>query len=137
MRGWSFPVGRFFGVEVRIHAFFLVLLAMAIAFGTLSGTGSGRVLALWLLLLLAVAVREAARAIAAAWFGLELRGILLLPTGGLMSYASLDSAERASTPAIERRMAAVGPVASIGFGLLLGAIILASTPGISLIARPW
>jgi len=137
MRGWSFPVGRFFGVEVRIHAFFLVLLAMAIAFGTLSGTGSGRVLALWLLLLLAVAVREAARAIAAAWFGLDLRGILLLPTGGLMSYASLDSAERASTPAIERRMAAVGPVASIGFGLLLGAIILASTPGISLIARPW
>jgi len=131
------PVGRYFGVEVRIHAFFLLLLAMAIAFGSLAGTGAGRVIALWLLLLLAVAAREIARALAAAWFGLDLRGILLLPTGGLMSYATLESAERASTPAIERRMAVVGPVASIGFGLLLGAIILASAPGISLTARPW
>ena len=66
MRGWSFPVGRFFGVEVRIHAFFLLLLAMAIGVGSLAGASTGRVLTLWLLLLFAVAVREVARALAAA-----------------------------------------------------------------------
>jgi Zn-dependent protease/CBS domain-containing protein len=137
MRGWSFPVGRFFGVEVRIHAFFLLLLAMAVAVGSLAGSNSGRVLALWLLLLFAVAVRESARALAAAWYGLDLRGILLLPTGGLMTYATLEATERAAEPGMQRRMAVVGPLASIGFGLLLGAIILASAPGINLIDRPW
>ena len=137
MRGWSFPIGRFFGVEVRIHAFFLLLLAMAIAAGSVVGSGTGRVLMLWFLLLFAVAVREAARALAAAWFGLELRGILLLPTGGLMTYATLEATGRAAEPQIERRMAVVGPIASIGFSLLLAAIVLASAPGVDLIDKPW
>jgi CBS domain-containing protein/Zn-dependent protease len=92
---------------------------------------------LWLLLLFAVAVREVACALAAAWFGLELGGILLLPTGGLSTYATREATERASGPAIERRMAVVGPLANIGFGLLLAAVVLASTPGINLIERPW
>jgi CBS domain-containing protein/Zn-dependent protease len=137
MRGWSFPVGRFFGVEVRIHAFFLLLLAVAIGVGSLAGASSGRLLTLWLLLLFAVVVREVARALAAAWFGLDLRGILLLPTGGLFTYATVDATERAAEPAMQRRMAAIGPLASIGAGLLLGAIVLASAPGIDLGGRPW
>ena len=136
MRGWSFPVGRFFGVEVRIHAFFLLLLAMAIGVGSLAGASTGRVLTLWLLLLFAVVVREVARALAAAWFGLDLRGILLLPTGGLFTYATVDATERAAEPAMQRRMAVIGPLASIGAGLLLGAIILASAPGVDLAGRP-
>ena len=137
MRGWSFPVGRFFGVEVRIHAFFLLLLAMAIGLGSFAGSSAGRMFTLWLLLLFAVAVREVACVLAAAWFGLELGGILLLPTGGLSTYATREATERASGPAIERRMAVVGPLANIGFGLLLAAVVLASTPGINLIERPW
>ena len=137
MRGWSLPFGRFFGVEVRLHAFFLLLLAMAIALGALANTSPGRVLALWLLLLFAVVVREVARSLAAAWLGLDLRGILLLPTGGLLSWGTLDSAERANTPEVERPMALAGPIASIAFGLLLAGIILASAPGVSVTARPW
>ena len=122
---------------MRIHAFFLLLLAMAIALGSMAGSSSGRVLMLWLLLVFAVVVREVARALAAAWNGLEVRSILLLPTGGLMSYATLESTERAVEPGVQRRMAFVGPVASIGFGLLLGGIVLASAPGINLVERPW
>jgi len=110
---------------------------MAIAVGSIAGSNSGRVLALWLLLLLAVAVRELARALAAAWYGLELRGILLLPTGGLMTYATLEATERAAEPGMQRRMAVVGPLASIVFGLLIGGLVLASTPGINLTERPW
>jgi len=137
MRGWSFPLGRFFGVEVRIHAFFLLLLAVAIAAGSVAGASTGRVLALWFLLLLAVAVRELARALAAVWYGLDLRGILLLPTGGLMTYATIEATERAADPQMERRMAVVGPITSFSFGLLLAAIVIASAPGINLIVRPW
>src|SRR5580658_1378789 len=137
MRGWSFPVGRYFGVEVRIHAFFLLLLALSIGVGSLAGFSSARVLALWVMLLFAVVVREVARALGAAWFGLELRGILLLPTGGLMTYATLDATERAAQPAMQRRMAVIGPIASIGFGLLLAAIVLAAAPSVNLLERPW
>jgi Zn-dependent protease len=137
MRGWSFPVGRFYGVEVRVHAFFLLLLAMVIGVGSLTGSSTGRGLTLWLLLLFAVAVREGARALAAAWFGLDVSGILLLPTGGLSTYATPDATQHAAEPSIERRMAIVGPLASIGFGLLLAAIVLAFAPGVNLLQRPW
>jgi CBS domain-containing protein len=137
MRGWSFLAGRFFGVEVRIHAFFLLLLAAGMAASALVGVHPMRMVALWGLLLLAVAIRETARAVAAAWFGLELRGILLLPTGGLMSFTSLEATERASQARIQRRMAVVGPLASIGFGLMLAGLILSSAPGVDLIGRPW
>ena len=65
MRGWSFPIGRILGVDIRIHTFFLILLGIAISYGSAVGSTGGRGLALCLLLLLAVAVREIARAIAA------------------------------------------------------------------------
>ncbi len=77
---------------------------------------------LWLLLVLAVAVREVARAVAAAWFNLDVRSVLLLPTGGLMSYGSTEASERAATPEMQKRMAVVGPVANMVFGVVLGAI---------------
>ena len=137
MRGWSFPIGRFLGVDVRIHTFFLLLLGLSISFASLSGATGGRGFSLRLLLLLAVLIREIARALAAAWYGLEVRSILLLPIGGLLSYANSEATERAATPEMQKRMAVVGPIANIGFGLLLAAIILAISPQVNLFERPW
>src|SRR5437879_873020 len=105
MRGWSFPIGRYLGVDVRIHTFFLLLLGLSISYASLAGATGPRGFALWVLLLLAVVVREAARAVGAAWFGLELRSILLLPTGGLFSYATSEASEKAETPEMQKRMA--------------------------------
>ncbi|GAC1416305.1 MAG: site-2 protease family protein [Acidobacteriaceae bacterium] len=137
MRRWSFQLGRVFGVEVRIHAFFLLLLFAFMALGSIAGYGISRVFALWLMLLLAVVVREIARAFAATWFGLELRGLLLLPTGGLMTFATIDATERAAKPGMQLRMAAVGPAASAFFGLLVAGVVLTVAPGVELLARPW
>lgn len=120
-----------------MHAFFLLLLFASLALSSLATVSMIRILGLWLLLLFAVGVREVARAIGAAWYGLELRGLLLLPTGGLMTFASLDATERASEPAMQRRMAIIGPIASISFGALVAAIVLASAPGVDLVSRPW
>jgi Zn-dependent protease len=137
MRGWSFPIGRFLGVDVRIHTFFILLLVLATSYASVSGASGGRGFSLWILLLLAVIVREIARAIAAVWLGLELRSILLLPTGGLLSFATPEATERAATPAMQKRMAVIGPIANIGFGLMLGAAIMTITPEINLLERPW
>lgn len=137
MRGWSFPIGRFLGVDVRIHTFFLLLLGLSISYSSMAGTTGMRGFALWLLLLLAVLVREAARAVGTAWYGLELRSILLLPTGGLLSYASSETTEKAETPEMQKRMGVIGPIASIGFGLLLAAMTLTISPEVNLVERPW
>jgi Zn-dependent protease/predicted transcriptional regulator len=139
MRSWSFPVGNFLGVDVRIHTFFLLLLGASISYASLSGAGSSglRGFGLWLLLVLAVVVRETARAVAAAWYNLDMRSLLLLPTGGLMSYGSPEATERASTPAMQKRMAVVGPIANLGFGVLVGALVLVIAPQINLLERPW
>ena len=137
MRGWSFSVGRLFGVELRIHTFFLLLLGLSISYSSVSGTSGSRGFALWLILLGSVIVREIARAVAAAWFGLELRSVLLLPTGGLQTYATPEDNDRAATPEIGKRLGLVGPATNLLFGLLLGAAILTVTPEINLFEKPW
>jgi Zn-dependent protease len=137
MRGWSFPIGSFLGVEVRIHTFFLLLLGLSISYASVGGATGGRGFGLWLLLVLSVLVREIARAVAAAWYNLDVRSLLLMPFGGLMSYASTEATERASTPEMQRRMGIIGPIANLGFGLLLAAMVLTIAPQINLLERPW
>ena len=97
MRGWSFSIGGVLGVNVRIHMFFALLLLVSVSYTSVAGVSVMRGVGLWLLLFLAVAVREIARGIAAAWFGLELRSILLLPTGALPTYATREETERAGS----------------------------------------
>ncbi len=137
MRGWSFSIGRLLGVEIRIHTFFLLLLGLSISYSSVSGSSGSRGFVLWTILFGAVAVREIARAVASAWYGLELRSILLLPTGGLQQYNTPEATERAATPEIGKRLGLVGPITNLFFGLLLGAIILTVTPEINLFERPW
>ncbi len=136
MRGWSFPLGRYLGVEVRIHAFFVLLLGTSISYASVvNGSGSSG-LGLGLMLLAAVLVREAARAVVCAWFGLDVRSILLMPLGGLPTYTSQEDIVRASNPTVERWLAAAGPAANVMTGLLLFGLIAGLSPGLHLRALP-
>ncbi len=137
MRGWSFPLGRWMGVDLRIHAFFLLLLGLCLLSTNLVNVQSWRAIMLWLILLLAVVVREVARVIVAAYHGVQLRSILLLPIGGLFSYANPDSAERASEGSVQASMALVGPLANFGFAIAVGTLIAGAAPQVALFAKPW
>jgi CBS domain len=136
MRAWSFPLGRWFGVDLRIHMFFVLLLGFSLLSTGVAGVSAWRGIALWLALLLVVFVREIARLITAAWNGLQMRSILLLPIGGLFSYAAPDSAERAVEPRVQMALAVTGPAASLVFAGILAALIAGSSPAVSLVARP-
>jgi Zn-dependent protease len=136
MRAWSFPLGRWFGVDLRIHMFFVLLLGFCLLSTGVSGVSAWRGVMLWLALLLAVFVREIARLITAAWNGLHIRSILLLPIGGLFSYAAPDSAERAVAPRVQLAMALTGPLANLIFAGIVAALIAGSAPAVSLIGRP-
>jgi len=137
MRGWSFPLGRWLGVDLRIHTFFVLLLGVSLFATNVVDGSMWRGIVFWLLLLLAVLVREIARLTAAAYYGLQLRTVLLLPIGGLFSYANPDSAERALDPAVETGLALVGPAANIAFAVMIGSLMLGSSFGINLLTRPW
>jgi CBS domain-containing protein/Zn-dependent protease len=136
MRGWSFPLGRWFGVDVRIHAFFLALTGPCFLGATSLNLGLWRGVMLWLLLLLVVVVREAVRAMGAAYFGLQIRNILLLPTGGLYAYANPESTERAASPGVLLPMAMLGPLANLVFALIVGGFIAGASDRVRLIDQP-
>lgn len=136
MRAWSFPLGRWFGVDLRIHMFFVLLLGLCLLSTGVAGVSAWRGTALWVAVLLAVFVREIARLITAVWNDLRIRSILLLPIGGLFSYSTPDSAERAVAPRVQLALALTGPLASLLFAGIVAALMLGSAPAVRLVGRP-
>ena len=137
MAGWSLSLGKIFGVGLRLHSFFVFLLTAAMLWSYSLNRPLSRGVALWGLVLLAVAVREIARALVAAWFGLEVKNILLLPTGGIFTYASAQSNTTAAQPGIQRTLALTGPVANLLFGLVVAGLILTVAPEVHLFSMRW
>jgi CBS domain-containing protein/Zn-dependent protease len=123
------------GVEMRIHVFFPLL---AIAFmGISAGDGWPRGLVLFVLLVAAVVTRETARLLVAAWLGLRLRAVLLLPIGGLFAYASPESQETANQGPGQYMLALAGPLANWTAALTLMGALLGATSGVRLFDLPF
>jgi predicted transcriptional regulator/Zn-dependent protease len=137
MAGWSFSIGRVFGVEVRLHSFFLVLLFLSMGWAAILERPMLRGIALWLLLLMALGVRELTRGLAAAWWGLEVKSVLLLPTGGLQTYGSPEAVARAAEPKVQKWMALTGPTANAVFALTVAGLVLSVAPGVNLWQVRW
>ncbi|HEY9127477.1 MAG TPA: peptidase M50, partial [Acidobacteriaceae bacterium] len=136
MRGWSIPLGRWFGVEIRIHTFFLLLAVLCLLFANAANVSAGSGIALWILILAAVFVREFARLCVAAWLGLRLRAILLLPIGGLFAYADPDSQDQATNGPGRYALAFAGPLANLLTALVLAAGALGASGSLNLAALP-
>ena len=128
-------MGRWMGVEVRIHLFFPLL--MVVCLGLSSADGVLRGLGLFLVLVSAVAVRETARLLVAAWLGLRLRAILLLPIGGLFAYADPESQEGSVQGGGQFAMALAGPLANGATALMLAAAFLGASGDIRLLDQPF
>jgi CBS domain-containing protein/Zn-dependent protease len=138
MRGWSIPLGRWLGVEIRVHTFFVLLAVVCLGLGA-SESGPMAVpfgMALFCILVFAVIVRETARLLVAAWLGLRLRAILLLPIGGLFAYANPESQQIATSGGGQFLLAAAGPLANCLTGLALAGLILGSGGSVPLFAHP-
>jgi CBS domain-containing protein len=133
MLRFSFPLARIMGVDVRLHLSFLVLLAAAVAYGDLCVHSALRGLGLWVALVFAVMVREIARAIAAAYVGLRLRALFLLPVGGVMVFSPQEGAAQPAT----MPLVLAAPLANFGMGFLLLGLSYATAPGVQLLTQPW
>jgi len=126
------------GVELRVHTFFLLLAVVCAGLGASEGNALSvqRGLALFFILVAAVIVREIARLLVAAWMGLKLRAILLLPIGGLFAYATPESQELATTGSGSFLLASAGPLANGFTALFLAAVFLGVAPNIDLFGLP-
>jgi CBS domain-containing protein len=132
MLRFSLPLGKIMGVDIRLNLSFLVLLLCALAYGEAYGN-AWRGVGLFAALAFAVAVREIARSIAAAYVGLRLRALFLLPVGGVMAFAPPESnAQTATLPLV-----LAAPIANFGMGLLLLGLSYAIDPRVKLLTQPW
>lgn len=136
MRGWSLPLGRWMGVDIRIHTFFVMLLGFCLIYASSNNFASGRGFLFWVLLLLVVLIREAARLLIAAYTGLELRSVLLLPIGGLFSYANPESQEKSNSTGTLTALATVGPLSNLLFAGMIAALIKGTAPQLRLLELP-
>ncbi len=129
-------MGRWMGVELRVHAFFPLLAAMCLLLSGNSGVLRG--IGLFLVLVFAVIVRETARLITAAWLGLRLRAVLLLPIGGLFAYANPESQENSNQGFGQFALAFAGPLANALAAVVLAITLLgAAGPDLRLFEQPW
>ena len=127
-------MGRWMGVEMRMHIFFpalaLVCLGLSGSSGFLRGMG------LFFLCVAAVVVREIARLMMAAYLNLKLRAVVLLPIGGLFAYANPESQEASNQGIGQFAMAFTGPVVNSITALMIAAACIGSGGDVRLLTHP-
>jgi Zn-dependent protease/CBS domain-containing protein len=124
--GGSFKIGRFSGIDVRVHWTFLLLLAFFAFLGyQTSGSPAGALtpIAVIVALFICVLLHEFGHSLVAQRLGIVVRSITLLPIGGVSNLETLPE-----KPSDEVKITLAGPLANVvlapiffGVGLLLGA----------------
>jgi CBS domain-containing protein len=135
MRGWSLSLGRYFGVELRLHSLFVLLLPAVMMLSSVFSDAPFRGVALWLLLLLAVLVREVGRGLANAVMGIPVTRLVLLPTGAVP--ADDQTTSTPLSPTAERLLAMTGPLANFAVGITMALLMYTATSHVNLFERPW
>ncbi len=139
MRSWSIPLGRLFGIEIRIHFTFFFLLGFVwVTEAATKDTGVAlRGLALVGIIFGSVVLHELGHALVARGAGIPAKGIILLPIGGV---TILDETNALPDPVHgwkrDIRIAVAGPLVNLFIAGLSALILLAAIPNFSLTTRP-
>jgi Zn-dependent protease len=111
----SLLIGRLDGVAIRVHWTFLFVVVVIVAADQPRGWWAVTAGLAWVIALFAsVVMHELAHCIVARRRGAVVFGILLLPIGGLSQLDRIPD-----KPADELAIASVGPLTSLGLGLIL------------------
>src|SRR4051794_15800740 len=116
MGTWSIPAGQIFGVNLRIHfSFILLLLYLWTVDPQATANGGARGLAMVGLLFVSVVLHELGHLWMSARNGTKMRAVVLFPIGGLtVSDPGTAFLQRSTAANVARdvRIALAGPLAS-------------------------
>ncbi len=120
MLGWSINLFRVFGIQLAVHASFLLLLAYVGYEGWVEGSLPGLLWSVGLIILFFVCVilHELGHSLTARRYGVRVPRILLLPIGGM---AEFDRIPR--KPSEELLITVAGPAVNFVLAALLFALI--------------
>jgi len=120
---WAWRLGHVFGIEVRVHATFLILLGWVAMSHLMNGQGiavaAGGV-AYVLAVFAIIVLHELGHALTARRFGIATRDITLLPIGGIARLERMPS-----KPSEELLVAIAGPAVNVVLAMLLFATVVA------------
>jgi len=118
---WSYRIARVSGIDVRVHAtFVLIVLLGALEWGVPHGAAGAVFGALTVCtLFLCVALHELGHSLVAQRVGVSVREIVLLPIGGLARLA-----REPDKPLHEFFIAIAGPLVNVIIAAVLGALAL-------------
>jgi Zn-dependent protease/CBS domain-containing protein len=142
MRSWSIPIGRLFGIDVRIHLTFFILPLFVYYTELLAhkvNANASRDLALVGIILGCVAAHEAGHILAARRFGMIPKAVILLPLTGVTLYdeSHVKPQPTASLWKREIRLALVGPLVNLALGGFSVAALATAIPGVQLWTWPF
>ena len=115
---WSFPVGRLFGIPIRVHYTFLLLLAFIwyVESSVLGAEAGFHSVLFWALIFACVLLHELGHSLVAQSYGLTITSIMLLPIGGVSQITELPR-----DPIKEVAITIAGPVVNF---LIAGILLL-------------
>lgn len=121
---WSWKIGRLAGINVYMHATFLLLILFVLyanysSGGDLASSISGIVFVL--IIFACIVLHELGHALTARRFGVQTRDIVLLPIGGVARLERMPE-----KPSEELAVAAAGPLVNVVIAAALLTILLAA-----------
>lgn len=124
---WSWTIGRIAGIDIEVHATFLLLLAW-VAWAQYRSEGTTAAAISGVIFMLAVfgsvVLHELGHALTAAHYGVHTRSILLLPIGGVAQLEQIPD-----EPLHELAIAIAGPLVTIAIAVILYIVLrLTGTP---------
>ena len=120
VRRWSLSLGRWWGVAVYLHVFFVLSALLALAFNLREPDLLGTGLLMVGILLVSVTLHEVGHALAAVRVGGKVDAIVLGPVGGLISPRVPDE------PEIHLFVALAGPIVHLLLAVLAAVVLAAA-----------
>jgi Zn-dependent protease/CBS domain-containing protein len=112
---WSFQIGKLFGIPIRVHITFLLLLLFIGIVGSRQAGGAGAVFGMVsiVFIFLCVVLHEVGHSLTAIHYGIEVKDIVLMPIGGVSRMEDIPE-----DPKKEIVISVVGPLVSFGLALV-------------------
>jgi stage IV sporulation protein FB len=88
---WSLPIGRIFGISLRLHVTFLIFLAFIAYAGFVDAglDGAGWAVAMFCSVFACIGLHELGHSVVAQELGVQVKSITLLPIGGVAALRSI------------------------------------------------